>query len=83
MSFSVYQNTKLFPSARLINESSSIRLLANDSGSFEFRRRIVGSRVVGATVEGVEIKNLPPDNPTEVYFELISVRKLNYCMFDS
>ena len=72
MSFAVYQNTILFPSARLINESSSIRLLADDSESSEFRRRIVGSRVVGATVE---IKNLPPENPTEVYFKLIAVSK--------
>ena len=73
VSFLLYQNSKLFPSVRLINESVSLSFDDN-----HVRRRIVGSRVIAAKVEGNEVVDLPAERPIEVYFALITVSGYNY-----
>ena len=49
--FILYQNDKLFQSNRLKEESTSER------------ERMVGTRIISATIEGIEIYDLPPDQP--------------------
>ena len=65
ISFFVYENATLFPSTTLLNK-------AQDAD--EEVTRIVASRVISATVEGIEIKNLPEDNLVETIFVLNKVR---------
>ena len=49
--FILYQNDKLFQSKRLIKESTSKR------------KRVVGTRIISATIEGIEVYDLPRDQP--------------------
>ena len=49
--FILYQNGKLFQSNRLIEESTSER------------KRVVGTRIISATIEGIEVYDLPRDQP--------------------
>ena len=49
--FILYQNDKLFQSNRLKEESTSER------------ERVVGTRVISATIEGIGIYDLPSDQP--------------------
>ncbi len=62
VSLFIYQNPKLFQSRRIIRES-----LESD-GEF---KRIVGSRVIAATVEGVHVTGLT--NPVVSAFEILEV----------
>ena len=48
-------------------------ILANESQEVEGIQRIVASRVISATVEGIEVKNLPEDNLVETLFVLNKV----------
>ena len=49
--FILYQNGKLFQSKRLVNETTSER------------KRMVGTRIISATIEGIDISDLPRDQP--------------------
>ena len=49
--FILYQNDKLFQSKRLVEESTSKR------------KRVVGTHVISATIEGIEVYDLPRDQP--------------------
>ena len=64
VSFFVYENTTLFLSPMLANKSQD---------EDEEVKRIVASRVISATVEGIEVKNLPEDNFVETLFVLNKV----------
>ena len=64
VSFFVYENTTLFPSTILANTSED---------KDEEVRRIVASRVISATVEGIAVKNLPEENLVETIFALNKV----------
>ncbi|XP_072027995.1 adhesion G-protein coupled receptor G2-like [Amphiura filiformis] len=61
VSFILYQNSKLFPSTILANESKNAR------SSY---LRVVGSRTIFATIEGIAVSDLPPTYPVELNFAI-------------
>ena len=68
VSFFVYENVTLFPSTLLVNKSH------DNNKEVE---RIVGSYVISATVEGIEVKNLSDDSPVEIMFALNNMNKVS------
>ena len=76
ISFIIYGNDKLFPSTNLTEKSSN----AEDS------KRVIGSRIISATIERVPVVYLPPTNPVKLYFTINQVGRfqdmiLSYEMF--
>ena len=68
VSFFIYQNSKLFQSRKLVIQSKE---LESNGGT-----RIVGSRIIAATIEGADVQGLSDNDPVKSVFVTVEVSRL-------